>query len=269
MLVALMNATIDFVQQYKTATILESFKKLAPTKAMVVRESHLTTIDATMVVPGDVVFIQAGDRVPGDVRLFSNNDLRLDNSSITGEGEPLERDLAMASVINPFEATNLAFGGTNITNGEGFGIVIRTGDHTTIGQIARLAVGEKTPRSQLNDEIDLFVKRIAAVAVVVAAVFFTAGLLLGCSIGVTFSFAIWIFVAFVPQGLPLTVSVRLRALFFNHSDVIDHCCESHGQTQCSREKSPCGRNLRCNYTARYGQDWDINSEQDGGHRIVA
>lgn len=171
-------------------------------------------IPAAHVVVGDVALVRAGDKVPADMRLFHATDLRVDNSSITGEGEGQERgpeSMAGAGGENVLEATNLVFSGTTVVNGEGYGIIVRTGDGSVLGQIAKLTIGEKTPHSQLNVEIQLFVRKIACVAIATAVVFFVVGIVLGYSVGITFSFAIGIFVAYVPQGLPVTVSVSRAA----------------------------------------------------------
>lgn len=207
-LVSFANAFIDFYQQYRTAAILESFMSLVPPEATVIRGQALQSIAAAALVKGDVLYIKAGDKIPADCRLFNVTDLKVDNSSITGESEAQERNLSM-EIENPLEAPNLVFSGTMATNGEGYGIVIRTGDQSVLGQIAKLTIGEEAPHSQLTKEIDLFVRIIAVVAVITAVIFFIMGLVIGYDIGITFSFAIGIFVAYVPQGLPVTVSTLL------------------------------------------------------------
>lgn len=189
--------------------ILESFMSLVPPETNVIRGGVLCTIPAAELVVGDVVYLGAGNRVPADCRLFYETDLKVDNSSITGESEPIERDTNISTKENPLEANNLSFGGTSVAQGDGYGIVIRTGDDSILGQIAKLTIGETTPKSQLAEEINFFVRILAMVAIITAIIFFIICLVIGYSIGMTFSFAIGIFVAFVPQGLPLTVSTLL------------------------------------------------------------
>lgn len=202
------NAFIDFYQQYRTAAILESFLSLVPPASTIIRDQTLQTIPASEIVPGDLLFLKAGDKIPADCRLFHVTDMKVDNSSITGESDALERTL-LAGADNPLEASNLAFSGTNVVNGEGYGIVIRTGDKSILGQIAKLTIGEKSPGSQLTVEINFFVRILAVVAITTAITFFIVCLIIGYEVGITFSFAIGIFVGFVPQGLPLTVSTLL------------------------------------------------------------
>lgn len=247
--VAFTNAFIDFYQQFKTSRLLESFLDMVPSETTVIRNQTLQTVSTSKVVLGDIVFIKAGDKVPADLRLFNVNDLKLDNSSITGESEAQEKNTAVNGNRPVLEATNLAFSGTSVCNGEGYGIVIRTGEKSVLGQIARLTIGEKTPSSQLSKEINIFVRIIAAIAIITAIIFFIVGILLGYNIGITFSFAIGIFVAYVPQGLPVTVSVLIKYSsqedlydFFLLIDAINYCCKEDGQEKCSCQKSTCCRN---------------------------
>lgn len=134
----------------------------------------------------------------------------MDNSSLTGESEPQERSTAVSAAgLPPQEAANLIFNGSIAVSGEGLGIVVRIGDATMLGQIAGLTMsGERRP-SQLTREIDIFVKVLAVVAITTAIFFFCFGLVRNLSLGMNFSFAVGVFISFVPEGLPLTVTVRI------------------------------------------------------------
>lgn len=143
---------------------------------MVMREGKLETIGAADLVLGDVVVIKMGDKTPADVLLYSCSDMKVDNSSLTGESEPQDRKVKN-SMENPLEASNLAFNGSLVVNGEGYGIVVRTGDKTVIGQIASLTANEKKGKSPMAHEIESFVYKIAGIAFVFALVFFLIGLL--------------------------------------------------------------------------------------------
>jgi sodium/potassium-transporting ATPase subunit alpha len=175
---------------------------------LVIRDGGIKELMASKLVLGDLVLIRNGDKIPADLRLASVTDLRVDNSSITGESEPQERLLSKGS-NNPLEASNLAFSGTMAVSGEGLGIVIRVGDQSILGQIAKLTITEQPRASQLSAEINTFVRLIALVATITAVVFFVFGLVSKFGVGLTFSFAIGTFVAYVPQGLPATVTLLL------------------------------------------------------------
>lgn len=127
--VSLLNAFIEFFQQYKTESILEGFKSLIPGKCMVIRDGVQVEIFAIDVVTGDILIVRLGDKLPADVRLVVSNEIKVDNSSITGESEPQERSVKAHNIKNPLEASCLLFSGTLIVQGEGCGIVIRTGSH--------------------------------------------------------------------------------------------------------------------------------------------
>lgn len=182
---------------------------LIPTKCYVIRDGATSQIDAINLTYGDICYIRSGDKIPADLVIFSCNELKVDNSSLTGEAEPQPRNPKTFDK-NPLESPNLAFNGTLAVNGEGYGIVVRTGDNTIIGQIASLTANEERRSSPMSQEIDHFVHLVASVAAIVAIVFFFLALFnLKTSISVAISFAIGTFTSFVPEGLPATVTILL------------------------------------------------------------
>ncbi|KAI9599991.1 hypothetical protein KEM48_000108 [Puccinia striiformis f. sp. tritici PST-130] len=192
-IVAFLNAFIEWYQGQKADAILAS-------------------LPAQELVKGDVVFIKMGDKVPADLVLFAASDIKVDNSSLTGESEPQERTVLMeGDPVRPVEARNLLFNSTLVVSGEGFGIVVRTGDHTFIGQIAGMTGGEPDNKSPLAQEIDDFVKIISCIAIITAVIFFGVGI--GTTykgkIAATVTFAVSVLVAWVPEGLPATVTLLL------------------------------------------------------------
>lgn len=208
-IVAFINAFIEFYQQQKSEALLESFLNMIPAKCMGLRDGKLAQMDAASLVPGDVVFVRMGDKTPADLMVFWASDCKVDNSSLTGESEPQERTKDN-DMQNPLEATNLMFNSTLVVSGEAYGIVIRTGDSTVIGQIASLTAGEDTMVSPLSREIDNFVKLIATIAIVTALIFFGIAFPVNNNnTSLAINFAIGIFVAWVPEGLPATVTMLL------------------------------------------------------------
>jgi sodium/potassium-transporting ATPase subunit alpha len=204
--VAIINALIEFIQELKSRAILKSFLDLVPRKCMAIRDGQLVNVDASILVPGDVVNVRMGDKLPADIRVFSATEFKVDNSSLTGEADPQERT-GKNTHENPLEATNLAFNGTLAVNGEAYGIVIRTGDNTVLGQIANMASSEKKRMSPLTHEIEMFVRKIAVIAFVFAIVFFAFSYANTGNLAFSINFAIGVFVSFVPEGLPATVTV--------------------------------------------------------------
>ncbi|KAG0377383.1 hypothetical protein BGX24_006216 [Mortierella sp. AD032] len=213
-IVAFLNALIEFYQAQKSAAVLQSFLNLMPQKCNVVRDGKIVSIQASDLVLGDIVFSRMGDKIPADVMIFACTDMKVDNSSLTGESDPQDRN-PVNEHKNPLEATNLAFNGSLIVNGEGYGLVIRTGDNTVLGQIAGLTAGEDSGKSPLTREIDDFVKIIATIAITTAIVFFLIGYFAvyrskgSSGISSTLNFAVGVFVAWVPEGLPATVTMLL------------------------------------------------------------
>ena len=208
--VALLNATLEFYQGQKSAAILKSFLNMVPSKCTLIRNGRAEEASTPSVVLGDVVHIKMGDKVPADLYMFyvGADGLKVDNSSLTGESEPQDR-VATNTHANPLEATNLAFYGTLVSEGDGYGIAIRTGDNTVLGQIAGLTARETKKASPLNQEINQFVIQMAVLATIAAIIFFIIGMRTNGNVSMNITFAIGIFVAFVPQGLPATVTMLL------------------------------------------------------------
>jgi sodium/potassium-transporting ATPase subunit alpha len=207
--VAFLNAFIEFYQQQKSQKLLESFLNMIPAKCLCIRDGKLAQMDASTLVPGDVVFIRMGDKTPADVMIYSASDCKVDNSSLTGESEPQDRSKDN-DMTNPLEANNLLFNSTLVVSGEAYGIVIRTGDSTVLGQIANMTAGEEKAPSPLAHEIDNFVKIIATIAILTAIIFFGIAFPVNNNnVSLALNFAIGIFVAWVPEGLPATVTMLL------------------------------------------------------------
>lgn len=116
---------------------MADFKNFIPKMAVCIREGKEREVEARLLVPGDVIKLKGGDNIPADVILFATNEMKVNNASLTGESEDLLRQ-ADAKLANVFESPNVAFFGTQCTNGTGAGIVFRTGDMTCIGRIATL-----------------------------------------------------------------------------------------------------------------------------------
>ncbi|KAG2020923.1 calcium-transporting ATPase [Coprinopsis cinerea AmutBmut pab1-1] len=210
--VAFLNAGIDFYQIQKSEAILASFLAMIPPTCRVVRGGVLTPLPAAQLVKGDIVLLRTGDKTPADMILFSANDLKVDNSSLTGESEPQERrPLVEGSPHRAVEAENIVFNSTLVVNGEGWGVVVKTGDQTMIGQIASLTGEESDSESPLANEINRFVIFVSCIAILFATVFFIVGItkVYPGKIGQTFTFAVSVLVAFVPEGLPSTVMLLL------------------------------------------------------------
>ncbi|CAB1326721.1 unnamed protein product [Coregonus sp. 'balchen'] len=189
----------------KSSRIMDSFKNMVPQQALVIREGEKMTINAELVVRGDLVEIKGGDRIPADLRVVSAAGCKVDNSSLTGESEPQTRSPEFTH-DNPLETRNIAFFSTNCVEGTAHGVVVGTGDHTVMGRIATLASGLETGQTPINMEIEHFIQLITAVAVFLGVSFFILAIILGYTWLEAVIFLIGIIVANVPEGLLATVT---------------------------------------------------------------
>ena len=160
-------------------------------------------------VPGDIIEVKEGDRNPTDFRVISCNEMRVDNSSLTGESEPLLRSTECTHPDNPLETKNLCFFGTLCKQGTAKGIVLNIGDKTIIGQIAQLATNAGAHETPLQREMDRFIAIIGTIATLFGVVFFAIGFPLGYDAITNLIYAIGLIVGNAPEGLLVTVTVSL------------------------------------------------------------
>ena len=236
--VVLLTGVITFMQSAKSEALMEGFKNMLPSATKVVREGKVTQIPAEKLVRGDIVEIISGEKVPADLRIIKSSEMKVDNSPLTGEVEPLLRSPECTHPDNPFETKNLAFFGTLCKEGRGRGMVINIGSKTVMGQIADLAATGGKQRSPLRIELDRFVLIITIIALTLGVVFFLLALLvvkypiLECMI-----FGIGILVANVPEGLLacITISLAITASRLAEKQVLVknlEAVETLGSTSC-------------------------------------
>ncbi|KAI8822055.1 uncharacterized protein EV422DRAFT_550424 [Fimicolochytrium jonesii] len=210
--VAFINAGIEFYELQKIAAILASFTSLITAHAEVVREGKLETVQARYLVPGDLAYVRAGGKVPADLIIVHASDCKLDMSSLTGETEPVGRqalERGSPEGVEAIDAPNVAFNGSVVVSGEAYGIVVKTGDSTVLGQIASLTKAEKKRRSPLSSEIHRFCHTISVLATLTALIFFLFAVARTRNTNYALNFGIGILVAWIPQGLAVTVTMLL------------------------------------------------------------
>ena len=206
--VIVINAVFTFVQEYRAEKALEALKRLLPFRVTVLRGGSEEQVTADEIVPGDVIRLNEGDKVPADVRLIEASGLRVNNAALTGESEPVGRRTDPFPG-DPINSPNIAFAGTAVVSGSGTGVAFATGMRSEFGRIAQLT-GTVTPGlSPLQKEITRITRLIAAIAVVMGVVFFAGGHFIGRPFWQNFLFAVGIIVANVPEGLLPTVTLAL------------------------------------------------------------
>lgn len=207
--VVLITGVFGYFQDKKASNLMESFKNMMPERCTCIREGGDQVINASELVPGDIVKIKYGEQIPADVRiLWATDDMAVDNSSLTGEPEAIRKTNAYTE-DNPLETSNLAFFGTTCPKGQAIAIVVRTGDRTVMGRIARLTTSTDTAETPINREINHFVHIISGVAIFLGLLFFGLGFAVGTYWASNLAFMIGIIVANVPEGLLITVTVCL------------------------------------------------------------
>ncbi|KAL3311739.1 Sodium/potassium-transporting ATPase subunit alpha-1 [Cichlidogyrus casuarinus] len=206
--VVIITGVFSYYQESKSSKIMDSFKKMVPQQAVVIRQGQKLEIRADHLVVGDLVEVKSGDRIPADIRVLKADSCKVDNSALTGESEPQSR-LAQCTNDNPLETKNLAFFSTNCLEGTCTGIVVFCGDNTVMGRIANLASGLENLETPIAKEIRHFIHIITGVAVFLGVLFFIIALCLNYSFVEALIFLIGIIVANVPEGLLVTVTVCL------------------------------------------------------------
>lgn len=206
--VVVLNAIFTFIQEYQSEKIMESFKKMLPEKIQVLRNGDWEEIEAKYLVVGDVIAVNEGDKIPADARIIEENELKVDNSSITGESEPQLRKNECTHE-NILESRNMLFSGSLVQSGDGIAVVYAVGMKTQIGNIITLTKDTKEVASPLKKEIRHFIKIISTIAISLGVLFFFISLLLGNQLLGSIIFAIGIIVANVPEGLLPTVTLSL------------------------------------------------------------
>ncbi|KAJ3312728.1 hypothetical protein HDV04_002692 [Boothiomyces sp. JEL0838] len=185
---------------------------LIASNATVIRNGKKEQVAACDIVPGDIVYLKPGDKVPADCVLIQANELRVDGSGLTGESEPFSRFPVLEGSpeeSNPFDSPQVVFSTDVVSSGEGYAIVVHTGESSIVGKIKRLSKDAKAKVSFLSKEIRRFIKSIALLALITAIIFFLWGLARGRNFVYAVTFGIGILIAWVPQGLPLTVTMIL------------------------------------------------------------
>lgn len=208
--VVLVNAIIGFLQESKAAKALEALSKMTVTEARVLRSGEVHQIPSVEIVPGDIVLLQSGDKVPADLRLIHCRDLQVDESTLTGESVPVHKKCETLPVDTLLaERRNMTYSSTLVTYGQGRGVVIATGENTEVGRISTLVSSADVLKTPLTRKIAGFSRLLLVVILVLAALTFTVGVLRGQTAFDMFMAAVALAVGAIPEGLPAAVTITL------------------------------------------------------------
>ncbi len=221
--IVVINSLLSFVQEYRSEKALEKLARYIVLKATVLRDGERDEVDARELVPGDIIFFETGNLVPADVRLISVHELFINQSLLTGESAPAEKNLEPVKKASPSpqEMACVAFMGTSVASGAGTGVVIATGKATELGRTAAY-LKEKPPQTDFERNVKLFSEMLLGVVVVMTVFIFAANALLGKDILLSLLFALAIAVGITPELLPaiITISLSNGALMLASKKVI-------------------------------------------------
>lgn len=202
---------LGFLQEYRAEQAMAALKQLAVPVVHVRRNSIVEERSARDLVPGDIVLIEAGSIIPADLRLLETVNLRIQEATLTGESEPVEKSVDQVRELHaPLgDRRNMAYMGTVVTYGRGVGIVVATGMQTQLGRIAQLIQSVDTQSTPLQNELDQVGKMLAVVGVLIAGLIMVIGVVRGETLNEMFLTAVSVAVAVVPEGLPAVVTATL------------------------------------------------------------
>ncbi|CAB39136.1 Calcium-transporting ATPase [Schizosaccharomyces pombe] len=202
--------TVGFVQEYRSEQSLKALNNLVPHYCNVIRSGKTEHIVASKLVPGDLVILQIGDRVPADLRIVEATELEIDESNLTGENSPRKKSSeAISSNISLTERNNIAFMGTLVRHGHGRGIVVATGSDTEFGRVFLTMQQTEKPKTPLQNSMDDLGKQLSLISLIGIAVIVLVGFFQGKNWLEMLTIGVSLAVAAIPEGLPIIVTVTL------------------------------------------------------------
>ena len=208
--VVLVNTVIGYLQEARAEAALNALRSMVRTQARVIRDGRARHVPSEQVVPGDLVLVEAGDKIPADLRVIRHVELRVDESALTGESLPTAKDEDALPVATPVaDRRNMLYAGTLATGGTGAGVVVATGAGTELGEVHRLVGGAASVATPLTRKIARFSKVLTVAILGLAALTFTVGVLRGESVAAMFTAAVALAVGAIPEGLPAAVTITL------------------------------------------------------------
>lgn len=209
--VVIINVVIGFIQEGRAEKALESIKKMLSLEAGIIRDGKKRKLEAEKLVPGDIVLLRSGDKIPADVRIIRSKDFRVEESPLTGESEEVDKKPEkVEEKASLGDRSSMGFSGTTVTYGEATTVVVETGQNTQIGNITGMISEVEETKTPLMQKIDSFGKLLSVIIVVMAAVFFAvAWFFSGYQLQEAFLIAISIVVASIPEGLPAIMTITL------------------------------------------------------------
>jgi Ca2+-transporting ATPase len=208
--VVIINVVIGFIQEVKAEEAIESLKNMMTTEAVVIRDGKKISISSVDLVPGDIVLLESGSKIPADIRIINEKNIKVDESMLTGESVSVAKHNEIYSQDTTLnDRKNMLFSGTFVTYGRAKGVVVATSKYTQIGKIADLIDNTVSLETPLTQKISYFSKVLLVIILVLAALTFLIGILRENSIMETFMASVALAVGAIPEGLPAAVTITL------------------------------------------------------------
>lgn len=208
--IVVLNAIMSTIQEYRAEKALDAIKNMIAPKAKVIRSGEIKEVLSSDLVPGDVVILAEGDKVPADLRIFESNSLHINEAILTGESMPVDKQTAPCGDVLINDQKCMAFSNTLVTFGNGKGLVVSTGMSTEFGKIAEMLQTEEE-QLPLQKNLDEFSKQLAKIILAICVIVFITGVLEGGDILEFFMVAVSLAVAAIPEGLPAIMTISLAA----------------------------------------------------------
>ncbi|MFA7198217.1 MAG: HAD-IC family P-type ATPase [Methanoculleus sp.] len=210
LIIVFLNALLGFSQEWQAGEAIEALKKMLVQHAVVIRDGRQEKIDASGIVPGDLVLLEMGEKVPADLVILEATSLEVDEAPLTGESSPVDKDPGvLPSGTDLAERSNMAFSGTTVVNGRGQGVVVATGMETEFGRIAGLSQQVKAEPTPLARQMDRLGRDLGLIAIAIAVIAVAVGLLQQREFLEMFLIGVSLAVAVIPEGLPAVVTLTL------------------------------------------------------------
>lgn len=209
--IVILNAIMGVIQEAKAEKSIEALKQMTPPIAKVIRENITSEINAEELVPGDIVILEAGNYVPADCRILESYDLKIEESSLTGETEPVLKDANMICKkdVTLGDMKNLAFMASIVVNGHGLAVVTDTGMNTKVGKIANMIIEDESPETPIQKKLSQVGKILGIVCLIICVIIFVIGLIKNIEPMEMFMTSVGLAVAAIPEGLPAVVTIML------------------------------------------------------------
>ena len=209
-LIVIVNAVVGFIQEYRAGKIVDKLKGLIKSPAKVIRDGDLIEISQITLVPGDVVKVEEGDKLPADIRLIEVTGFKTNDFALTGESIPQEKITeAIDEEVTLADRVNMAYAGTTVASGNAVGVVVATGMNSETGKIAKMTEETGVLKTPLQEEMRLLARQLTIAVVVIAVALFFIGIAQDFTVYLSLVYALGIAMALVPQALPAQVTVAL------------------------------------------------------------